>query len=138
MPTELKGGECSHQEDSVGEPRERVDLPIPIGKIHRRWPFTHDCSCKANCEPEAIEEHMNTISEEPEGSSNEAIEELHQHEAEVEAVVAVSDHHTSEKDTGLPAKIRDSTSVAFSHNRVHNGARSTEFQQSSCKLGILY
>lgn len=64
---------CSHEEDTIGKPRQGVNLAIAIWKPRIGGPFAHHGSAKSNNESKAIEEHVNTITEQTERARDEAV-----------------------------------------------------------------
>ena len=76
------------KEYAVCKPRQRVHLAITIGKCERGRPLAHDGCGEPDCQAKAVEQHVYAIREEAERACYKAIEELHKHEAEIEAVVA--------------------------------------------------
>lgn len=74
-----------HEEDSVCEAREGVDFTEAVGKARVGAPFAHDGGGKADGETGAVEEHVDAVGKEAEGAGYVAVEELDEHEGQIEA-----------------------------------------------------
>lgn len=74
----------SQKKDTVGETRQGVDLAVTVREACVGTPFAHDGCCKTNSKTSTVEQHMDAVGKQTQRATDEAIEELYNHEAEVE------------------------------------------------------
>lgn len=63
----------AHEENAIGESRQGIHLAIAIGKPGIGRPFAHDCCTQSDHQRKAVKEHMDAVTEEAEGASQEPI-----------------------------------------------------------------
>ena len=72
------------EKDTVSETRQGVDLAVPVREACVGAPLAHDCCCQTNSKTSTVEQHMDAVGEQTQRATDKAIEELYNHEAEVE------------------------------------------------------
>lgn len=95
----------SQKEDAIGETRQGVDLAIPIWKAGVGAPLAHNCCCQTHSKTSAIEKHVNTVGKQTQRATDEAVEELNYHKAEIQN-----------------SKVRNSSRISLNHDAVKNGS----------------
>lgn len=84
-PSNLNSPSPLHQEDTICESAQGLDLAKSIRKPRAWWPFTCDGCEKTDAQSNTVKEHVNAVAEQAEGICDVAIEGLHGHEGEIQA-----------------------------------------------------
>jgi hypothetical protein len=81
FPNELHTDQ--HEEDSIPESRERVEFTPAIRHFRTGGPLRSNSCAKTNDKPQTIKEHMYSVAEKTERTTQVAVQALDKHEREV-------------------------------------------------------
>lgn len=81
FPNELHTDQ--HEEDSISEPRKRVEFTPAVGHFRTGWPLgSHSCA-EANDKAQTVKEHMYSVAQKTKRAAQVAVQALNKHECEV-------------------------------------------------------
>lgn len=83
LPRKLEADE--NQEDAVTETSQRVEFAPTVRPLRRRRPLRGNCSTEANDQTQAVEEHVDGITQQAERTTGPAVNALHKHKSKIQA-----------------------------------------------------